>query len=104
MGVQVAVTASEMRKRALSKVRRAAAKSKGPHRVQLDLIVLAFQRKKIAFDKIIEMIDQMMYTLKAEQNDDDTKRDFCAKEIDDTEDKKKALEKTISDGKAAIAS
>merc|ERR1711920_803968 len=89
--VQVAVTSSEMRKRALSKVRRAAAKSQGPHRVKLDLIVLAFQRKKIAFDKIIEMIDQMMYTLKAEQKDDDTKRDFCAKEIDDTEDKKKEL-------------
>merc|ERR1719410_2537499 len=49
------------------------------------------------------MIDTMVVTLGKEQSDDDHKKEYCAASFDSADDKKKGLEKAISDGKADIA-
>jgi len=76
----------------------------------LDLIALALRGKKVSFDKVIAMIDDMVALLGKEQVDDDNKKEMCEMQIDKTEDDLKALdtsigdlEKAIADGKDAIA-
>merc|ERR1719247_2666419 len=69
---------------------------------QLDFIALAIQGKKIGFDKVIKMIDDLVSTLKTEQLDDDHKKEYCMKEFDLSDDKKKSLEKTKADTETAI--
>ena len=39
------------------------------------------QGKKIGFDKVLKMIEEMVATLKTEQLDDDHKKEYCAKGI-----------------------
>merc|ERR1719172_439692 len=48
------------------------------------------------------MIDEMVATLKTEQADDDAKKEYCAKEFDLADDKKKGLERDIADLNTAI--
>merc|ERR550514_243818 len=45
----------------------------------------------------------MVVVLKKEQEDDDKKKDYCATEFDQSDDKKKGLEKTVADEDAAIS-
>merc|ERR1719409_988181 len=66
-------------------------------RPQLDFIAMAIQGKKIGFDKVIKMIDEMVATLKTEQLDDDHKKEYCAKQFDLADDKKKGLEHSVAD-------
>merc|ERR1719486_1797056 len=73
-----------------------------PRRQQLDFIALALHGKKIGFEKVIKMIDDMVTLLKTEQADDDKKKEYCAAEADKLDDKKKGLERTISDTETAI--
>merc|ERR1719223_1607405 len=49
------------------------------------------------------MINNMVSILKAEQKDDDEKKEYCNSEIDSTEDKIKEFELNIKDSTAAIA-
>merc|ERR1719145_484036 len=65
-------------------------------------IEYALNGKKIGFEKVITMIDEMVATLKKEQQDDDSKKEYCGAELDASDDKKKSLEKTIADTEAAI--
>merc|ERR1719410_46011 len=64
---------------------------------RIGFIALALEGKKIGFDKVIKMIDDMIATLKIEQADDDAKKEYCAKELDAADDKKKGLERAFSD-------
>merc|ERR1719160_1526648 len=48
-------------------------------------------------------MDEMVVTLKKEQVDDDAKKEYCMKELDLADDKKKALERSVSDSEKAIA-
>lgn len=66
-------------------------------RPEIDLISLALSGKKIGFEKVIKMIDEMVATLKTEQSDDDHKKEYCAAQFDSTEDKLKSLQGSISD-------
>jgi hypothetical protein len=66
--VQVKVTSDALRSRALAAIRSV----RSP---QLDFIALAIQGKKIGFEKVIGMIDEMVVTLKTEQNDDEHKKE-----------------------------
>jgi len=93
--VQVKVSAVTARAHALAAIRSA-------HSPQLDFIALAIQGKKIGFDKVLKMIDEMVATLKTEQLDDDHKKEYCAKQFDMADDKKKQLERSISDLETAI--
>merc|ERR550514_2457455 len=49
------------------------------------------------------MIDDMIANLKQEQADDDGKIQFCTAQLDTADDKKKTLERTVSDLEAKIA-
>merc|ERR1719203_2227094 len=48
------------------------------------------------------MIDSMVKNLKKEQGDDDSKKAYCEKSLDETDDKKKVLQQSISDSEVAI--
>jgi len=67
-----------------------------PSHDHVAFIALALEGKKIGFDKVIKMIDDMIMTLKIEQEDDQAKKEYCAKELDTSDDKKKGLERAIS--------
>merc|ERR1719252_425856 len=94
--LQLTTTAQTVKARALSTLQ----KSSGDFR--LNLIALALKGKKVSFDKVISMIDDMVSLLKKEQIDDDDKKSYCEQTIDQTEDKIKQLELTISDLNKAI--
>jgi len=94
--VQMQVTSSTMRAQALSAIRSV---RRSP---QMDFIALAIRGKKIGFEKVIGMIDEMAATLATEQKDDDAKKAYCAKEFDSADDKKKSLERSIKDLNTAI--
>merc|ERR1712224_1168382 len=91
-----------MRARALSLLRKARQAST-LDRSKLDFITLAIQGKKGGFEKVIQMIDEMVATLKKEQADDDNKKEYCATELDKSDDKKKELEHALEDLETAIA-
>lgn len=100
--VQVKVDAASARARALTMIRKAQQMGK-PGRQHLDFIALALHGKKVGFEKVIGMIDEMVEVLKKEQADDDSKKAYCATEFDTTEDTKKGLELSIQDSETAIA-
>jgi hypothetical protein len=103
--VQVRRSVSSLRIKALDLIRNAqktASANKMP-RPDLDLIALAIQGKKVGLEKVIKMIDEMVDSLKAEQTEDDNKKEYCALQLDSTDDKKKGLERAVSDHETAIA-
>merc|ERR1719278_2390225 len=89
-----------MRAKALTELEQFLQKS--PKNAKLELLALAIQGKKIGFDKVIKMIDDMVATLKVEQADDDAKKEYCAQELDLADDKKKGLEHDVADLETAI--
>jgi len=97
--MQVKVNRKALRTRAL----RALDKFSGSGSPQLDLIMLALKGKGAGFEKVIGLIDEMVETLKKEQLDDDHKKEYCNMQFDVSDDKKKALERAISDGEAFMA-
>jgi chromosome segregation ATPase len=106
--MQIQVRASAARSRALTAVRRAQLLSRSgkaeslPPRPELDLIALALHGKKIGFDKVITLMDEMVANLKKEQIDDENKKEYCDKQFDIAEDKKKELEQSVDDSITAI--
>jgi len=89
--------------RALASLKKGLQKANLQDRPQLDLVMLALHGKKIGFDKVIKMIDNMVATLKKEQFDDDHKKEYCTVQLDSADDKKKSLEHRLSDIGSAIA-
>merc|ERR1711920_282261 len=85
---------------ALSAIRSSVQKAIVQDKPGLELLVLALTGKKAAtsggFDKVIQMIDNMVGILKTEQDDDDHKKEYCAMQFDTSDDKKKALERSVS--------
>jgi len=98
--VQVQERAASVRQRALVALRRGTR----PGRTSLDFIALALRGRKMGFEKIVAMIDDMAAALKKEQTDDDNKKEYCGKELDVTDDAKKGHERSVAQAEAAIAS
>merc|ERR1719221_2319324 len=71
---------------------------------RLSFLVQALRGKKIGFDKVITMIDDMVELLKKEGQDDADKKEYCEAEFDSTEDKKKELDRALADTETAIES
>jgi len=72
-----------------------------PRDYRIDLISLALKGKKVSFDKVLKMVDDMVVLLGKEQQDDNDKKEYCNSLIDKTEDNLKELELSVSDlGKA----
>jgi len=95
--LQMTASGKAMKSRALEEL----SKSHGDFR--LNLIALALKGKKVSFDKVLTMIDDMVALLKKEQVDDEDKKAYCEQQIDQTEDKVKELELHVSDLEKAIA-
>merc|ERR1719151_38519 len=98
--MQIQVTAKEMRSKAVAELK--VFMQKHPKNARIELLALALEGKKIGFDKVIKMIDDMITTLKIEQADDDAKKEYCAKELDLADDKKKGLERAVAGLETAI--
>jgi len=99
--VQVKQSNAVIRQRALANIRRAQKADAG--NPDLNFIAMAIEGKKVGFEKVIKLIDNMVGTLKKEQVEDETKKSYCAKQLDTSDDKKKGLEQTISDEETAIS-
>merc|ERR1719491_1884241 len=103
--LQVQVSSAALKARALSLVSQAQAAAKTGRvatQPELNLLALALSGKKAGFEKIISMIDTMVVNLKNEQIEDDNKNSYCQTSLDQADDKKKALENSISDSGVAI--
>jgi len=101
--LQVTESARSLRKRALSAIKEAVnSRAQLGAQPQLDLIALALQGKSQGFEKVIGMIDEMVANLKKEQTADEAKKEYCDKEFDTSEDKKKELDLKVSDSATAI--
>merc|ERR1719453_2518861 len=96
--MQVQVTFAEQRQHALAVIK--AAQRSG--RPELSFIALALEGKKVNFGKVLKMIDEMVKTLAAEQQTDDDKKEYCAASFDAADDKKKSLERSVSNLEKAI--
>merc|ERR1719335_1492043 len=107
--LQVQVNQKNIKSQVLSMLQTLKSNNQGDRR-RLDLIMLALHGKKVGFDKVIKLIDDMVALLKTEQQDDEDKKEYCEMQFDQADDKKKALERTegkltaaIEDAKETIA-
>merc|ERR1719387_3275880 len=99
--MQVTVSAKEQRRQALAVIH--AAMNKNQKRPELNFLALALQGKSVDFTKVLKMIDEMVVVLKKEQQDDNDKKEYCEKQFDLADDKKKGLERGISNLETTIA-
>jgi septal ring factor EnvC (AmiA/AmiB activator) len=90
--VQMAGSSNSVRARALSVL----------HGSHVELIMLSLRGKKVSFEKVIKMIDDMVALLKQEQVDDESKKEYCSIQFDQFDDKKKDLEHKSSDLETSI--
>jgi len=93
--LQVAHRGKEVRRLAIKALR-------GSPDNRLDFISLVLRGKKVSFDKVLAMVDEMVTLLGKEQVDDDEKKAYCEEKMDAAEDKKKVLDLDISDLEKAI--
>jgi chromosome segregation ATPase len=107
--LQLQVNQKNIKAQVLSMLQTLKGNNKGDRR-RLDLIMLALHGKKVGFEKVIKLIDDMVVLLKTEQQDDEDKKEYCEMQFDQADDKKKALERTegkltaaIEDAKETIA-
>jgi len=98
--VQIQVSEKATKARALDIIE--GLRTSGQRRVQLDFISMALRGKKIGFEKVIKMIDDLVKELKQDQVNDDGKKEYCEAEFDAADDKKKVLEKGVADLETAI--
>merc|ERR1719145_248179 len=103
--MQVMVTSKTMMHAAQSAMAETE-RSKDP---RLALISLAINGGAKNFDKVIQMIDNMVALLGKEQSADDEKAEYCTASLDKAEDDKKVLDtshddikKSIDDAKATV--
>eukprot|EP00928_Gymnodinium_smaydae_P089899 TRINITY_DN73784_c0_g1_i1.p1 TRINITY_DN73784_c0_g1~~TRINITY_DN73784_c0_g1_i1.p1 ORF type:complete len:776 (-),score=221.93 TRINITY_DN73784_c0_g1_i1:53-2380(-) len=70
---------------------------------RVSMLAIALRGQKQGFDMVVQKCDELVGILKVEQKDDDTKRDFCNKEIDKVEDEKKSFDRAVADRLTVIA-
>lgn len=63
---------------------------------------MALSGKKVNFEKVIKLIDNMVSILGKEQLDDDAKKEYCEKQFDSADDKKKGLQRNLQDLETTI--
>jgi chromosome segregation ATPase len=101
--LQTTSNTANLRSKAYALVQKVAQNPHQTHRPQLDLISMALAGKKVSFDKVIKMIDDMIKILGKEQQDDADKKEYCEKQLDTGDDKKKGLEQDLKDLDTTIA-
>jgi chromosome segregation ATPase len=100
--VQTTANSAKVKSKALALVQQLQQNAPKNHRAQLDLISIALSGKKVSFDKVIKLIDNMVKILGEEQADDDMKKEYCEKQFDFADDKKKGLQQDLKDLEATI--
>mmetsp|Transcript_5091 Transcript_5091/g.11262 ORF Transcript_5091/g.11262 Transcript_5091/m.11262 type:complete len:566 (-) Transcript_5091:81-1778(-) len=95
--LQLTASAKEVKSRAL-----AALTARPRTDARLNFIAQAMRGKKVSFDKIAGMIDEMVSVLKKEGAQDLTKKETCEADLDESEDKAKELDTKISDLSKAL--
>jgi len=100
--VQVVSSNVHVVHKALSMVQQVRKDARKDDHAALDLIALALTGKKVNFDKVIGLVDALVTTLQNEQVDDEHKKEYCVKQFDFTDDKKKGLEQNLADLETTI--
>jgi sorbitol-specific phosphotransferase system component IIBC len=100
--MQTSTNRASTRARVLAAIQQAQQSSKVA-RPLYDFIAMAIKGKQIGLKHKFEMIDGMVATLKKEQTDDDNKKEYCAKQFDVSEEKKKEIEHALADVESVIA-
>merc|ERR1719379_135507 len=101
---------SSSRARAKYYLQQAQASASATTSVDLRLVQLALKGKKVGFEKIVTMMDNMVTLLGKEQKEDETQKEYCEAEFEKSDDEEKeldrkikGLETEISEGKEAIS-
>merc|ERR1719284_2045549 len=92
--LEMKVSEGSARQQALALLR--SQRNKGGVSPSFDFLALALTGRKVSFDKIIKMIDELVAQLGKEQFDDDAKKEYCDAQLDQADDKKKSLDHKIS--------
>merc|ERR1712127_735982 len=104
--VQVKVTTRTLRVEALTALRQAIKSANRDDKPGLEFLALMLAGKKSVgtggFGKVLKMIDEMVVLLGKEQDDDEHKEEYCSLQFDLTDDKVKALERTLEKHSNAI--
>jgi len=100
--LQISDSSEEVRGQAVQALRSTLRHTSAAGDYRMNMLLLAMKGKKVGFEKVITMLDEMVALLKKEQVDDDNKKAYCEKEIDKAEDEIKVLKGHISDLSAAI--
>jgi len=105
--VQVLSSVARVRAEAADVLRREHSKANSQDRPGLDFLMVALTGKKAlakgGFDQVVKMIDNMVEILKKEQNDDDHKKEYCGLQLDQADDKKKVVERSLQQSENGIA-
>merc|ERR1712238_253930 len=106
--LQFQVGQSAQRSEAVAVLRSAQKLANAGDKPGLEFLTLALSGKSSSagaagFDKVVKMIDDMVVLLGKEQNDDNDKKEYCAAQFDTSEDKVKALTRTIGAAESDIA-
>jgi len=105
--MQMSVSQTTLRNLAKTHIQDAAKLATAHDKASLNLLAFSLAGKKAlsqgGFEKVVTMIDGMVELLKKEQTDDEHKKEYCGTEFDLSDDKKKVLERTISQEQNAIA-
>merc|ERR1719464_1341873 len=100
--VQVQDSSAALRQRAVEALAKSRSRMRpGQHR-HIDFVLLALRGRKAGFEKVVKLVDSLVATLNKEQQDDEHKKAYCEAQFDSADDKKKALELSISDTQTVI--
>jgi len=91
--LQLANRNKDLRAQALAALKKMKDPSNSP---DLSLITMALRGKKVGFEKVLKMIDDLVGQLGKEQEDDDAQLKWCSAEFDTSEDTEKDLKRRIS--------
>merc|ERR1712242_651504 len=105
--IQLKTGTSTIRSQALDAISSAQQVANRGDKPALEFIALALAGRGSksgakGFGKVIKMIDDMVALLGQEQTDDDHKKEYCGMQFDVSDDKKKALERSIAGAESSI--
>mmetsp|Transcript_39512 Transcript_39512/g.88447 ORF Transcript_39512/g.88447 Transcript_39512/m.88447 type:complete len:715 (+) Transcript_39512:87-2231(+) len=101
--LQTVADTQVQRKKAAAMLQSLSVQAQKSSKPALDLITMALSGRKVSFDKVFKLIDDLVAVLEQEQLDDDHKKEYCEGQFDVTEDKVKVLDKTLQDLDASIS-
>jgi len=101
--LQLQTTSSAMRVRARAVLNEARSQIKPAQRAtRIDFVELALSGRKVGFQKIIRLVDDLVVEIQREDRADDDKKSYCTRQFDITEDKKKVWQRKVADLETSI--